>query len=92
MTEAKNIKVRNIITIKRESGLGILKIFFTWLHKVQIIFEITREQIIKRKKPLRLQKIRKNNPVTKILKRSGLFNLYILSYFFSEYPNPFDFA
>ena len=75
-TEARKIKVRKIRTKKSDIDLGIFKIFFTLLVKLQIMFAITREHIIRRRKSLRLQKIRKQMLVTNILKKTVLFNFY----------------
>ena len=58
-TQAKNIKIRKIKTISSDIDLGIFTIFFNLLVKLQIILDITNEQIIRRRKSLRLQKIRK---------------------------------
>ena len=73
ITDVRNIKVRNSKTIKRAIGRGILKKFFTLLHKLHVMLAITSEHIISKKKSLKLQKIRKNMPITKILKKSELF-------------------
>ena len=89
-TEARKIKVRNINTKTRDIDLGIFKIFFNLLVRLQIMLAITREHIISRRKSLRLQKIIKKMLNTNNLKKTELFNFYI--YFFSEYPNPFDLA
>ena len=43
----------NIRTINSESDLGIFKLLWIWLHKLQITFDITKEQIIKRIKSLK---------------------------------------
>ena len=75
-TDARKIKARKINTISSEIDLGIFTIFFTLLVRLQIMLEITREQIIRRRKSLRLQKIRKQMLKTNILKKTELFNLY----------------
>ena len=75
-TQAKNIKIRNIKTISSDIDLGIFKIFFNLLVKLQIILDITNEQIIRRRKSLRLQKIKKQMLKTNILKKIELFNFY----------------
>ena len=75
-TQAKNNKIRKIKTIRSDIDLGIFIIFFNLLVKLQIILEITREQIIRRRKSLRLQKIRKQILKTNILKKTELFNFY----------------
>ena len=75
-TEAKNIKVKKVKTKRSDNGLGIFKKFFNLFVKLQIMFAITKEQIISKRKSLRLQKIRKNIPITKILKKRGLFKFH----------------
>ena len=75
-TQAKNIKIRKIKTIRSDIDLGIFKIFFNLLVKLQMILAITREHIISRRKSLRLQKIRKQILKTNILKKTELFNFY----------------
>jgi len=75
-TEARKIKVRKIKTKKSDPDLGNLEIFFSLLVRLQIMLAITREQIIRRKKSLRLQKIRKDILRTSILKKRELFNFY----------------
>ena len=72
-TEAKNIKIRKIKTIRSDIDLGIFTIFFNLLVKLQIMLDITREQIIRRRKSLRLQKIRKQILIANILKKKELF-------------------
>ena len=73
-TEAKRIKAKKIKTKNSDRVLGILKIFFTLFVKLEIILAITREQIIRRRKSLRLQKIRKQIQKTNIFKKTELFN------------------
>ena len=75
-TEVKKIKARKINTKNSENDLGIFKIFFNLLVKLQIMLATTREQIIRSKKSLRLQKIRKHILNTNILKKTELFNFY----------------
>ena len=75
-TQAKNIKIRKIKTIRSDIDLGIFTIFFNLLVKLQIILDITREQIIRRRKSLRLQKIRKQILKANILKKKVLFKFY----------------
>ena len=75
-TQAKNIKIRKIKTISSDIDLGIFKIFFNLLVKLQIILDITNEQIIRRRKSLRLQKIRKQILRTNVLKKKVLFKFY----------------
>ena len=91
-TEVKKIKARKINTKNSENDLGIFKIFFNLLVKLQIILAITKEQIIRSRKSLRLQKIRKQILITNILKNKELFNFFLIVYVFSEYPNPLDLA
>ena len=75
-TEVRKIKARKTKTKNKDIDLGILKIFFTLLVKLQIMLAITREQIIRRRKSLRLQNIRKQMLKTNILKKTELFNFY----------------
>ena len=75
-TEAKKIKARKIKTKRSDIDLGNFEIFFTLLVRLQIMLAITREQIIRRKKSLRLQKIRKQILITNILKKKVLFNYF----------------
>ena len=75
-TEAKKIKAKKIKTKSSDIDLGIFTIFFTLLVRLQIMFAITREQMIRRKKSLRLQKIRKQMLITNILKKTVLFNYF----------------
>ena len=77
-TEARKIKARKIKTKNNDIDLGIFKIFLTLLVKLHIMLAITREQIIRRRKFLRLQKIRKQMLKTNILKKTELFKLYQL--------------
>ena len=75
-TQAKNIKIRKIKTISSDIYLGIFRIFFILLVKLQIMLDITREQIIRRRKSLRLQKIRKQILRVNNLKKKVLFKFY----------------
>ena len=75
-TQAKNNKTRKIKTISSDIDLGIFTIFFNLLVKLQIILDITREQIIRRRKSLRLQKIRKQILRVNNLKKKVLFKFY----------------
>ena len=77
-TEAKIAKIRKTKTKRSDIDLGIFIIFFTLLVKLQIILAITKEHIIKRRKSLRLQKIRKQILITNILKKTELFKFYLL--------------
>ena len=75
-TEAKKIKVRKIKTKNKDIDLGIFTIFLTLLVKLHIMLAITKEQIIRRRKSLRLQKIKQQILKTNILKKIELFNFY----------------
>ena len=75
-TQAKNIKIRKIKTISSDMDLGIFTIFFNLLVKLQIILDITREQIIRRRKSLRLQNISRKILIDNILKKRVLFKFY----------------
>ena len=68
-TEVKKIKARKINTKNKDNDLGILTIFFTLLVRLQIMLAMTREQIIRSRKSLRLQKIRKHMQKTNILNK-----------------------
>jgi len=72
--EARIIKRRKSKTKNSDIDLGIFKVFFTLLVRLQIMLAITKEQIISRRKSLRLQKIRKQILITNILKNIELFN------------------
>ena len=85
------MKVKKINTNISEKGLGIFNNLFNWLHKLQIIFAKTKEHMINRKNSLKLQKITEIKIITNNLKKRELFN-FVLNYYFSEYPKPFDFA
>ena len=75
-TEAKNIKERKIKTRRSDNGLGIFKIFCILLVKLQIMFAMTKAQIIRRRKSLRLQNNRRQIVITNVLKKKELFNFY----------------
>ena len=75
-TEAKIIKVSRTNTKNRDIDLGIFKIFLTLFVRLQIMLAMTREQIIRRRKSLRLQKIRKQILKANILKKKVLFKFY----------------
>ena len=75
-TEARKIKAKKTKTKKSDIDLGIFKIFFTLLVKLQIMLAKTREQIIRRRKSLRLQNIREQMQKTNILKKTELFKFY----------------
>ena len=70
--QAKSIKIRKIRTSRSDIDLGIFTIFFNLLVKLQIMLDITREQIIRRRKSLRLQKISKQILKANILKKKVL--------------------
>ena len=65
------VKTRN-----KESDRGIFKPFCTWLHKLHTIFEITKEQIIKRRKSLKIHIINEVTEITANLKYDELFNFH----------------
>ena len=75
-TEVRKIKARKIKTKINDIDLGIFTIFFNLLVRLQIMLAITKEQIIRRRKSLRLQNIRKQMLITNILKKKELFNFY----------------
>ena len=75
-TEARKIKTRKTKTKNSDIDLGIFAIFFTLLVRLHIMLAITREQIIRRRKSLRLQNIRKQILIANILKNTELFNFY----------------
>ena len=74
------IKIVNIITDmtaktrNKEIDRGIFKPFWIWLDKLHTIFEITKEQIIKRRKSLRVHTIKEVIKITTNLKYDELFN------------------
>ena len=78
-------------TRNNEIARGIFKPFWIWLDKLHTIFEITKEQIISRRKSLKVHIINEVINITTNLKFDELLNFQIF-YFFSEYPNPFDLA
>ena len=55
-------------TINRESDLGSFKPVLIWLHKLQTTLDITKEQIIKRIKSLKVQIIKELIVITANLK------------------------
>ena len=75
------IKIVNTITDitvntrNNESNRGIFNPFCIWLHKLHTIFEITKEQIINKRKSLKVHIINKDIKITTNLKYDGLFNL-----------------
>ena len=76
ITEVRKIKARKVKTINNDIDRGIFTIFLNLFVRLQIMLAITREQIIRRRKSLRLQKIRKQILITNILKKTELFNFY----------------
>ena len=63
------VKTRN-----KERDRGIFKPFCIWLHKLHTIFEITKEQIIKRRKFLKVHIIKEVINITANLKYEELPN------------------
>ena len=63
------VKTRN-----KESDRGIFNPFCIWLHKLQTIFEITKEQIIKSRKSLKVHIINEVTKITINLKYDDLLN------------------
>ena len=57
--ETKKIIVKDNQTIRSDKGLDIFSNFFNLLHRLQTMLEITREQIISKKKSFKLQNIKK---------------------------------
>ena len=93
-TRINIVKIINeieLITKNNETSLGSFKNFWNWLDKLQTIFDITKEHIIKSRKSLKVHIINDVIKITVNLKYDELYKLEIL-YFFSEYPNPFDLA
>ena len=74
------IKIVNIITDmtaktrNKEIDRGIFKPFWIWLDKLHTIFEITKEQIISRRKSLKVHTINKVINITTNLKYDELLN------------------
>ena len=71
----KTINVITVNTIIKERDLGILTLFCIWLHKLHTIFEITKEQIIKSRKSLKVHIIKDVIKITANLKYDELLNL-----------------
>ena len=76
----KNIDIKNIIvnnrqTIDNDKGLDIFKIFLNLFVKLQIIFAMTSEHTISKRKFLKLQKIKKPKLNMINLYRRLLFNI-----------------
>jgi len=94
-TSINIVKTKNEITVitkNSDNNLGIFKKFVTWLLILQIMFEITKEQIINKRNSLNVHIIKELIKITTNLKYDELLNWRNYIYFFSEYPNPFDFA
>ena len=90
-TRINIVKIINeieLITKNNETSLGSFKNFWNWLDKLQTIFDITNEHIIKSRKSLKVHNIKSVNNITVNLKYSEMFKFKFI-YFFSEYPNPF---
>ena len=74
------IKIVNIITDitaktrNKESDRGIFNPFCIWLHKLHTIFEITKEQIISKRKSLKVHIIKEVTNITTNLKYDELLN------------------
>ena len=74
------IKIVNIITDmiaktrNKEIDRGIFKPFWIWLDKLHTIFEITKEQIINRRKSLKVHIIKEVIKITTNLKYDELLN------------------
>ncbi len=56
------------ITINKDINLGRFNLFCNWLHKLHTILEITKEQIINRRKSLNAQEIKMVINITANLK------------------------
>ena len=79
-TRIKIVNIITDITVKtrnRENDRGIFNPFCIWLHKLHTIFEITKEQIINRRKSLRVQTINEVINITTNLKYEELLNFTI---------------
>ena len=76
------IKIVNIITDmtaktrNKEIDRGIFNPFWIWLDKLHTIFEITKEQIINRRKSLKVHIIKEVIKITTNLKYDELFNFH----------------
>ena len=76
-TKIKNIKTMKVIIVitkNKETSRGSLIPFCIWLVKLQTIFEITREHIIKSRKSFSVHTINRNTKITVSLKYNELFN------------------
>ena len=79
-------------TINKEINLGSFKMACISLHKLLTTFDITNEQTINNIKSLKVHIIKKLIIISVNLKYKERFNFNNKHYYFSEYPNPFDFA
>jgi len=75
------MNIKKINTTNKDKDLGRLVNFCNWLHKLQTMFASTREQIIKRKNSLKLQKIKKVKADTINLKKRELFKFFFQLFF-----------
>ena len=76
-TRIKIVKTITDITVNtknKDRSLGIFTPFCIWLHKLHTIFEITKEQVIKRKKSLKVHIIKDVIKITANLKYDELLN------------------
>ena len=76
-TRIKIVNTNTDITVNTKNndrGLGIFNPFCIWLHKLHTIFEITKEQIISRRKSLKVQIINEVIKITTSLKYDELLN------------------
>ena len=76
-TRIKTVKIMSdiiVITESKERNLGSFNPFWTWLHKLHTIFEITKEHIIKSRKSLKVQIIKEVIKITANLKYNLLLN------------------
>ena len=70
-TRIESVMMMNEITTKtinKERDLGSFKPVWIWLHKLQTTLDITKEQIIKRMKSLKVQIIKELIVITANLK------------------------
>ncbi len=71
----KTVIDMTVNTKNKERDLGIFNPFCIRLHKLHTIFDITKEQIIKSKKSLRVHTIKDVIKITANLKYDELLNL-----------------
>ena len=77
-TRIKIVKTITDITVNtknKDKERGIFNLFCIWLHELQTIFEITKEQIIKSRKSLKVHMIKDAIKITANLKYDELLNL-----------------